>query len=308
MNPIPNSRIKQGHPQITREATAAGKRSGKVLVNNAWKLSKDFFQYAKKDHGLFKKNAFILSSAILVIARIAISFQSAVLARNTPKADYRLTEAMGTAFRECAGFLASFATFGLFYSLTKKRLGRHLFQKQAEKTVNRTATLFKHIGQELKALWNKTQKKITGVYSENHTAKEGQYISEGMLQSKPKAIKQLVSWFKAKGKPFEKQAKDAHEWLSIGAGAIPTVLLSGFLLENFNLKHSEALFARFKKDGQQDIAAVPAKDLFAPPQLQNFHAGNFNQFMGNIYTKRLNYLSDFNQPDNPFVQLQYKQQ
>lgn len=300
MNPITDNIRYTTTPATTRRNVA-------VLGNNLWQYAKGIGKHTALNHGSFKRNALIFSVFGLCSARIFLSFQSALKAKGTEDEAFRMSEAIGTGIREYGGFALSFVTFSMFVGLTQKLLKKHLIKNvdKLNPKNNAIKRFANYVGKEVKSFFgNKPQQKIANV---EFAFKQGEVSDFATEAPKNKFVKGITNLFS--GKTAQEKAKTTYDWLPIIVGSIPSLILSGFALENFNLKHSKALFSKIEKAMGKNIsesteteALTTEHNLYQPPHLQNFQAGNFNQFLGHIYTKRLNQFSDYNS-HNPFVTL-----
>src|ERR1043166_7676304 len=73
-----------------------------------WGAIKNYGVNLSKNLPTFSKNAFILSSLVLVGYRVVISAQSAKQSKGQPDAQFQAKEAAKTRFREIAGWTFSY--------------------------------------------------------------------------------------------------------------------------------------------------------------------------------------------------------
>jgi len=279
---------------IIRATTTLAKRDAGVLAHNSWKLTQDYVRNITQHHTSFKNNAFIFSSAILVVSRIMLSFQSALKARGSGNERYRLTEAFGTMGRELGGFVGSFMTFGLFYGLTRRRLNKHLITNlTTEKLPSLSKGFFKALGREFNAFFKAKQQKILSV---NTPFKSKLFIPK-FVENTPTqtTVAKLMNLFGNRQQTVAEKAKRLYTVLPIVVGAIPALILSGFMVENFNLKYSEKFFGKLanKKQPQKptssELQQPKALDapLFATSKVQLAHPGGFSGYVNRVQDKRL---------------------
>ncbi|MGE0201079.1 MAG: hypothetical protein AB7P76_08935 [Candidatus Melainabacteria bacterium] len=292
------------YQQVSEEALRySKKRQAGIMVRD---LSRSLYEH----HSVLKKNAFIISSLILVITRVLIAQNTARKARRTndTEAGYRQQEAMKTTVRELGGFTFSFALLRTVESFVKRQI-RHGF------SLKKDDTIMKHLRTQAWRVLKKGQEYVPyETYSEvglrsisQHSAaawKAGEWYSRLRLDTICKAL----GWGSVLSESgaivdFNRMLNRTHTAIfrivPVLAGMVTAGTLSGYALEKITRDHYQDL-ANFTRGflGRKD-AARPNK-LPSDSRVMTPGEIEYRAYISAI-AKQRNRSALMGQKDNPFT-------
>ncbi|MEB3287052.1 MAG: hypothetical protein VKJ04_06075 [Vampirovibrionales bacterium] len=245
-----------------------------IWAKNLNRVNKDFWYNLRQDPIVLRNNALILSSFLLVVTRILAVNKSSLEARGTSEAHHRRSEAIKTAIREFGGFVFSFLVLRLMQHLNAIAL-RKYFGLPAEGSL--VISTFKHLSQAVGA----SKKKLP-------VATYRSFIAPGFTM--PEDPTKMLSryrqlnldnlWFfktKALSLPTEREIlrqvgthmKQIMTVLPVILGSIPTLVLSGYILERYTQKHANRIAEKLADRSKVNHTEINKKSPFTLPN-QNF--------------------------------------
>lgn len=197
---------------------------------------------------LLRRNSLIFSTLILVLSRIGIAFQTAQKAKGTEEESYRFKEAVKTTIREAGGWTLTYGFFrgveyitrlGLrrWFGIEKQDLGLGLddLKKEFGYAVRREKSPFKGV-KHIEKLDN---------YQFNY-AQQARYDKidpyvERFITRARKFFKKGVEHFPNESLRKLHRLRGIYNLLPVIAATIPTVILSGVLLERYTRDNADRL-------------------------------------------------------------------
>ncbi len=276
------SSVVQNAKHMSGKATSAG---FKVLNKNLATLGGDFTHTLVQDHASLKINALIVSTLILILSRIGISYASAKKAENTPEEQYRRQEFIRTGIREIGGWTLSFVALRFFERQVRNWIKSKGFLGLEKYVKKPLGNYFDKIKNQVKSWANGSIQPL----------KPTRLPFEGLEQefSHYDPIKYkgwqgtLIELFSYKNKTAStpKKIEKFHEWFPLLVGSIPSVILSGYYLERFSMDHSQIVVTAVNNwlNGKKPTA-TPSQNPFY--MVQNTQQQDFGNFVGSINQKQ----------------------
>lgn len=258
------------------------------VSKNLHHVMKDYGRNLLQDPPTLKNNSLIVSMLFLVLARIYITWHTALKARGTQEAAYRNSEAIKTTIREAVGWVLSYMVlraiqrateavirkpFGIAKSksLMVYSMGR---AKQAIQSGWQGAEVSPFRLEKSHAFKIDNNQKMVNAYKQWHIAKlfndrlsidEKLHIPKDIVPgTTPDGVVTLLE--KIRGR-----VKNIYIWLPIIVGSIPAIALSGYVLERYTQNHSKEVVEAINRKKNPELV----KPKYFKPNgtvQQNFNA------------------------------------
>lgn len=240
---------------------------------------------------MLTRNSLIASTFILVVSRIAIAFQSAKKAKGTPEESYRQKEAIKTTIREAGGWSLTYGFFRGVEYLTRLALRRTFGIERQDMGLGLKD--FRHeIGHALK----RRKSPFNGV---RPIEMVDNYSFSYSQKSRYDKLEPFVEWLHKK-LPLSKETfiddaarklarmKALYKWVPVIAATLPTILMSGVLLERYTRDHADEMADNVVNKWRVGFdGGKPKTDPGKP---------NLNSLAFNAYFNRINELQSQRQP------------
>jgi hypothetical protein len=236
------------------------------------------------DHAALRRDALVAASLAQVGSRILISNVSAYKAKNTKDGPYRYWQAVNTMIREALGWLLS---FGLLRFIEKQvRIG---FRRSFGITPPpEPPSMRKQWWQALGKAWRRELHEIP------KPTPDPALIEKFTFGKTPRFFEKLRPWLEKipcmKGKPTTEIVQHLVHWAPLLISAVPTVILSGYILERFTRDHADSVVNLLSKSrrNKEKQEHPPSENAF----LRSFSSGpflrkGFHSFCSDIQSQRL---------------------
>ena len=224
-------------PVVSSSLSVAG--AARQLARNSARTLTGVTHNLMQNPTLITRNSLIVSTLILVLSRIGITFQSANKTKGTPEASFRRKEAIKTTFREACGWTVTYGLFRGIENLTRKIMRDYFgIEKQ---THGLGLSNLKH---ELGYALRREKSHFKGVKPielvDNY---QFGFTQTARYEKLKPAIDRLFKALHLNTTVTDATArlKGLYKWAPVVAATIPTVLLSGVVLERYARDHADNL-------------------------------------------------------------------
>lgn len=198
-------------------------------------------------------NALIVASLVLVISRIIVANMSALKAKGTDQGAYRYQQSIRTTLREVGGWTLSFAVLRQFQSLMSMGMKKAYGIKESDPSA--PPTFFAEVSKNLKAFARRQP--VDAPIRWTESAEEGSftYKNNRISQGTVKLLRKVPGLAHKEAKTL---IRGMYNWAPILTGSIPSIILSGFVLEALTRDKSDqvvnSVSRMFRRDKQEDTA------------------------------------------------------
>jgi len=229
-------------PQALEHLSIA--QSGRQLAVNSVRVMAGVTHNMMLNPKLMTRNSLILSTLILVLSRIGIAFQSANKAKGTPDAAFRQKEAIKTTIREAGGWTLTYGFFRGVENLTRKAMRDYFgIEKQT------FGLGLRDLGREFGRALRREKSPFNGVkpiemvdnYQFNFTQKARYQKLDGTIEKLFKTFRLSKETFADDAVRQLSRLKGLYKWVPVIVGTVPTVILSGVILERYTRDHADEM-------------------------------------------------------------------
>jgi hypothetical protein len=216
-------------------------------------------------------NALIVASLVLVISRIIVANMSALKAKGTEEGAYRYQQSIRTTLREVGGWTLSFAVLRQFQNIIGLGMKKAYGIKERDPSV--PPTFLSEVSKNLKAFVHRQPLNESIRWIESAEERTFSYQNNKISRATVNLLRKVPGLAQKEAKTL---IQGTYNWAPILIGSIPSIILSGFVLEALTRDKSDqvvnAVSRMFHHKNQANTAPNPAEA--APPP--GFSTANFN--------------------------------
>jgi hypothetical protein len=187
---------------------------------------------------MIQSDAIILSTLLLVIARVIIAFKSAFMAPDVEQKNLRLREAIRTTMREVGGWVGSY----LVLRAIRRGVQNAMNWAVGLQPANLPPVAYEKLAADFRQQWQ-TFWQGKPLPTPRPTALEALEASPPVVFSPQapllRALQRLGGHRAWVGLDPMAATKTLYKWLPISIGSLASLALSGFVLEWFTLNHAD---------------------------------------------------------------------
>jgi len=232
-------------------------------------------------------NALIVASLVLVISRIIVANLSALKAKGTPEGPYRYQQSIRTTLREIGGWTLSFAVLRQFQNIISLGMQKAYGIKEVDPSAPPT-----FLGETLKNIKAFTQRQpLNEPIRWIESAEQGSfsYTNNRISQDTVKLLRKIPGFAQKEAKTL---IRASYHWAPILIGSIPSIILSGFVLEALTRDKSDQVVhsvSRMFHHKDKTDSGQPGNNVFSktsPFMSSNLNTGFNNGIQPSLVTAR----------------------
>ncbi|HEY9687655.1 MAG TPA: hypothetical protein V6C52_11830 [Coleofasciculaceae cyanobacterium] len=269
--------------QTAAKAALSRPTAFRQLARNTAEILYNKGQSVFHNHAALRKDALVVASLAQVASRIFISNVSAYKAKNTQDGPYRYWQAMNTTLREFLGWILSFGVL----RFTEEKIRQWFRRGFGIETPPEPPSMLKQWRQALGKAWRREWHEIP------KPAPDPALVEKFTFKNTAR-FEKLRPWLEKipllKGKAPAEMVQHLVHWAPFLLSAIPTILLSGYILERFTRDHADSVvnLLSHRRKNKENQEQTPPENAFS----KSFSSGSclrkgFNSFCSDIQSQRM---------------------